>query len=414
MHQSPDIDLRPATPARPPAVHGHDSRPAPDYIGTLLAGALLAPILAATPSIAHADGLPDFRTMVEQQDQTVVSIRVRSEAPADDASGGVPPGLENIPEEYRRFFEGMPRGPGGQRPGPRRGMGLRQRLHRLGRRLHPDQRPRRRRRRRDPRGPGEPAPVRGRARRLGPDHRRGAAQGRRHRPAGRHDRRLRRARRRAVGARDRLAVRARAHRHAGHRLGAVQKPAERQLRPLHPDRRRGQPRQLGRAAVQHRRRGRRHQLADLLALGRLPGPVVRDSDQHRDGDLRAAQGPGLRHARLARRDDPGRRPGAGRVVRARASGRGAGGGRHEGQPGRRGRRRDRRHHRLARRARRAVLERAAAAGRRRRAGHRGGTGRAARRRAPHAEPSPSSRSTRSVGWPPPVAPRPRSAPAGSA
>ncbi len=92
---------------------------------TLLTGALLAPILAATPS--HADDLPDFRTLVEQQQDTVVSIRVRSETPMPDAGGALPPGLDRIPEEYRRFFEGIPRGPGGpggQQPQPREGMGF--------------------------------------------------------------------------------------------------------------------------------------------------------------------------------------------------------------------------------------------------------------------------------------------------
>ena len=89
---------------------------------TALAGALLAPILAATPQIAAADGLPDFRTMVEQQSGTVVSIRVRADrTAAAGEEGAVPPGLENIPEEYRRFFEG-PNGPGNR--GPRRGSGF--------------------------------------------------------------------------------------------------------------------------------------------------------------------------------------------------------------------------------------------------------------------------------------------------
>lgn len=74
--------------------------------------------------MAIADGLPDFRTMVEQQSSTVVSIRVRAERPGPDAERALPPGLENIPEEYRRFFEG-PNGPGGDpRGGPRRGAGF--------------------------------------------------------------------------------------------------------------------------------------------------------------------------------------------------------------------------------------------------------------------------------------------------
>jgi hypothetical protein len=55
----------------------------------------------------------------------------------------------------------------------------------------------------------------------------------------------------------------------------------RQLRALHPDRRGGESGQFRRAAVQHARRGGRHQLADLQPLGRLPGLVVRDSDRHR-------------------------------------------------------------------------------------------------------------------------------------
>ena len=51
--------------------------------------------------------------------------------------------------------------------------------------------------------------------------------------------------------------------------------------PVHPDRRRGEPGQLRRPALQPRGRGDRHQLADLLAQRRLPGHLVRDPD--RDG-----------------------------------------------------------------------------------------------------------------------------------
>jgi serine protease Do len=54
--------------------------------------------------------------------------------------------------------------------------------------------------------------------------------------------------------------------------------------PVHPDRRAGQSRQLGRPAVQSEWRSHRHQLDDLFAHGRLPGAVVRHS--HRRGDAR--------------------------------------------------------------------------------------------------------------------------------
>ena len=118
MHHSPATTSRTAVAARASRITARSR-----LYRTVLAGALMAPILAATPSMATADSLPDFRTMVEQQGDTVVSIRVRSERARTEDGGAVPPGLENIPEEYRRFFEGMPRGPGNGRP-PRQGMGF--------------------------------------------------------------------------------------------------------------------------------------------------------------------------------------------------------------------------------------------------------------------------------------------------
>ena len=71
-------------------------------------------------------------------------------------------------------------------------------------------------------------------------------------------------------------------------------------RALHPDRRGGQPRQLGRPAVQRARRGGRHQLADLQPVGRLPGRVVRDPDRPRHARSRTRSSPPARceHARL--------------------------------------------------------------------------------------------------------------------
>ena len=56
--------------------------------------------------------------------------------------------------------------------------------------------------------------------------------------------------RRRMGARDRLAVRLREHRDRGHRQRQLALAARGQLRAVHPDRRGGESRQLGRAAVQ--------------------------------------------------------------------------------------------------------------------------------------------------------------------
>jgi len=78
--------------------------------------------LAATPSLA--DSLPDFKSLVDQEGDAVVKIQVVTEGPAPTASSGqLPPGLDQLPEELRRYFEGMPRGPQ-EPPGPRRGGGF--------------------------------------------------------------------------------------------------------------------------------------------------------------------------------------------------------------------------------------------------------------------------------------------------
>ena len=61
-------------------------------------------------------------------------------------------------------------------------------------------------------------------------------------------------------------------RHAGHRQRQGPLAAGRRGGAVHPDRRGGQPGQLGRPAVRRQRRGGRHQRADLLAERRLPGP----------------------------------------------------------------------------------------------------------------------------------------------
>ena len=95
---------------------------------------------------------------------------------------------------------------------------------------------------------------------------------------------------------------------------------ERELRAVHPDRRRGQPRQLRRAAVQHARRGDRHQLADLLAArGGYQGlsfAIPIDVAMKVEG---SAAGHRPRDAQPPRRDGAGSRSEARECVQARRS-----------------------------------------------------------------------------------------------
>ncbi len=98
----------------------------------------------------------------------------------------------------------------------------------------------------------------------------------------------------------------------------------RQLRRLHSDRRRHQPRQLRRAARQPARRGGRHQLGDLQPHRRQHRHRLRDPDQPRQGAAPAAAREGQGHARLARRPDPEGDARDRRVARARADARRAG------------------------------------------------------------------------------------------
>ena len=87
----------------------------------------LLPILAVTTlsPVARADGLPDFRALVENEGDAVVKISVRTEA-ASPTNGALPPGFDpdQMPDYLRRFFEGVPNGPGQRPPSPRRGAGF--------------------------------------------------------------------------------------------------------------------------------------------------------------------------------------------------------------------------------------------------------------------------------------------------
>ncbi|MFK7997463.1 MAG: DegQ family serine endoprotease [Granulosicoccus sp.] len=69
----------------------------------------LLPILAVTKSFAGS--LPDFSGLVEQEGDAVVKISVLATAPraASNGAPGIDP--EEIPEQFRRFFEQMPNAP---------------------------------------------------------------------------------------------------------------------------------------------------------------------------------------------------------------------------------------------------------------------------------------------------------------
>jgi serine protease Do len=88
------------------------------YRKTLFWLALL-PILAITPSFA--DSLPDFSALVEQEADAVVKISVVADVEQSATSGipGFDP--EQIPEQFRRFFEQIPQNPS---PAPRQGAGF--------------------------------------------------------------------------------------------------------------------------------------------------------------------------------------------------------------------------------------------------------------------------------------------------
>ncbi|NND89374.1 MAG: DegQ family serine endoprotease [Granulosicoccus sp.] len=79
----------------------------------------LLPIIAVTPSFANT--LPDFSALVESEGDAVVKVSVVADASQSSTSGipGFDP--EQIPEQFRRFFEQLPQNPS---PVPRRGVGF--------------------------------------------------------------------------------------------------------------------------------------------------------------------------------------------------------------------------------------------------------------------------------------------------
>ena len=125
--------------------------------------------------------------------------------------------------------------------------------------------------------------AQGRADRPRPEDRPRAAAGQARQAAqGGEVRRFRQAAARRMGDRDRQPVQPRRLGDRRHRLGAQPRHQFRPLRQLHPDRRRHQPRQFRRPAVQPRRRGDRRQHRDHLAVGRLDRHRLRGAVEDRD------------------------------------------------------------------------------------------------------------------------------------
>ncbi len=252
-------------------------RTRPGAVLFALAAAVLAFAAPATGQV-RPGLLPDFTDLYEKQAPAVVSIDVTQKA----RRGRFPELAEDDPfyEFFRRFGQ-VPRGRGAPEREPE-AQSVGSGFIISSRRLPHHQRARRRRRRRGQGQPRRQARLQGQGRRRRQAHRHRAAQDRREGPAQGQHRRSREAQGRRVGGRDRQALRPRQHDDRRHRQRQGTRPAAGEPRPVHPDRRRDQPRQLRRAAVQPQGRGRRHQFADLLALGRLHGARVRDPDRRRD------------------------------------------------------------------------------------------------------------------------------------
>lgn len=88
------------------------------YRNTLFCVALL-PFLAITKS--WADSLPDFSSLVEEEGDAVVKISVLAETSPMPTNSTPGFDLDQLPEQFRRFFEQMPQD---QRPESNQGRGL--------------------------------------------------------------------------------------------------------------------------------------------------------------------------------------------------------------------------------------------------------------------------------------------------
>jgi len=94
------------------------SRTARIYRNTLF-WLVLLPILTITKS--WAGSLPDFSALVEEEGDAVVKISVLAERAVPVSNGAPGLDLEQLPDQFRRFFEQLPQNPA---PEQRRGSGF--------------------------------------------------------------------------------------------------------------------------------------------------------------------------------------------------------------------------------------------------------------------------------------------------
>ncbi len=84
---------------------------------------LLGVVFCLAIGRVNAEALPNFAKIVEESGKAVVKITATTNAPNDEVAE-VPPGLEEIPERFRRFFEQGPQGKRAPRPGQGFGSGF--------------------------------------------------------------------------------------------------------------------------------------------------------------------------------------------------------------------------------------------------------------------------------------------------
>jgi len=111
-----------------PASQGCNHKKSHTSLQTRLKHGLAGLTLLGSASVANADGLPDFSTLVEQQGQSVVSVSIVRESEQNVGAAGRRgsegiPGLERLPDELRRFFEQNPDSTPSPRAEPGRGIG---------------------------------------------------------------------------------------------------------------------------------------------------------------------------------------------------------------------------------------------------------------------------------------------------
>ena len=300
--------------------------------------------LLAQPALAR-EAPQSFADLVDKLLPTVVNITTTQNVPQQGPRlrdmPQLPPGSP-FEELFKEFFDQQ-----GRRAAEAPRHLARLGLHHRWRRLHRHQQPRHPGRGGHHRHPARRHPAQGQADRLRQPRRPGACSRSsrptrsRCRPPSSAIQRQEPGRR--LGDRDRQSVRPRPFGDRRHHLGARPR-AQRFARRLPADRRRHQQGQLGRSAVQCRRRGDRRQHGDLFAVGHQCRPRLLDPVQPGQAGRRPAARVRQGAARLDRRQLPERDRRHRRLLQPRQRARRAGRQRHGRRPGGQGGHQAQRHH----------------------------------------------------------------------